>query len=164
MLAALVVRIGFIFVAIGLPALVGSVVKRLIGRVRPSAEAPFAYQPFSWRPDYASLPSGHTITAFAALVAIGVLFPRARPFLWVFAITIAVSRIVVSAHFPSDVIAGAAFGAFGAILVREWFASRRLGFVIDPQRTVRRFPLPVARAREAGDRSFACAVERFSTN
>jgi dolichol-phosphate mannosyltransferase len=149
-LAALAVRVGFVFVAIGLPALVGSIVKRMIGRVRPSAEAAFAYHPFSWRPDFASLPSGHAITAFGALVAIGLLVPRARPLLWVYAITIAVSRIVVSAHFPSDVIAGAAFGAFGAILVREWFASRRLGFFIDSEGTVRAFPSPsLARARRA---------------
>ena len=45
----------------------------------------------------ASFPSGHATTAFAALVAIGVMFPRARPLLWVYALLIAASRIVVSA-------------------------------------------------------------------
>jgi hypothetical protein len=96
------------------------------------------------------MPSGHSIAAFGALAAIGLVFPRARPYLWVYAITIGVSRIVVSAHFPSDVIAGAAFGAFGVILVREWFASRRLGFFIDPQGAVHAFPTPsVARAKRA---------------
>ncbi|MFY9623617.1 MAG: phosphatase PAP2 family protein, partial [Rhodoplanes sp.] len=149
-LAVLAVRVGFVFVAIGLPALVGSIVKRLIGRVRPTAEAASAFEPFSWRPDYASMPSGHAITAFGALVAIGIMFPRARPYLWVYAITIAMSRIVVSAHFPSDVIAGAAFGAFGVILVREWFASRRLGFSIDAEGTVHPFPVPsLPRAKRA---------------
>lgn len=157
-LAALAARVGFVFVAIGLPALVGSIVKRLIGRVRPSAEAASLFEPFSWRPDYASMPSGHAITAFGALVAIGLMFPRARPYLWVYAITIAVSRIVVSAHFPSDVIAGAAFGAFGVILVREWFASRRLGFFIDPEGTVHAFPAPsLPRAK----RAIAVALEQL---
>ena len=114
----------------------------MIGRVRPSALGPFAYEPLSWRPEYASLPSGHTTTAFAALVAIGALFPRARAILWVYAACIAVSRVVVSAHFRSDVIAGAAFGAFGAILVRDWFAARRLGFHIGPDGVVRALPGP----------------------
>ena len=152
----LVVRIGFVFVAIGLPALVGSIVKRLIGRVRPTAEAAFAYQPFSWRPDYASMPSGHAITAFGALVAIGIMFPRARPYLWVYAITIAVSRIVVSAHFPSDVIAGAAFGAFGvnsrARMVRlapAWVLYRA------GEERCSRFPVPITRPGKAGDRGCA---------
>jgi membrane-associated phospholipid phosphatase len=129
-LAMLVVRIGFIFIAVGLPGLLVTIVKRWIGRVRPSAQGPFAYEPFSWRPEYASLPSGHTTTAFAALVAIGAIFPRARPFLWGYALLIALSRIVVTAHYSSDVIAGAAVGAFGALWVRDWFARRRLGFVV----------------------------------
>jgi len=127
-LAVVMLRLGFVFIAVGLPGLVVTIVKRWIGRVRPSALGPFAYEPFSWRPDYASLPSGHATTAFAALVAIGAIFPRARPLLWVYALLIAASRVAVVAHFPSDVIAGAAFGAFGAIWARDWFAVRRLGF------------------------------------
>ena len=59
---------------------------------------------------------------------IGPLFPRLRPLLWIYAVTIAMSRVIISAHYPSDTIAGAAVGAFGAVLVREWFAARRLGF------------------------------------
>jgi membrane-associated phospholipid phosphatase len=129
-LAMAVARLGYAFVAIGLPGLVSTVVKRWIGRVRPSAAGPFAYEPFSWRPEYASFPSGHATTAFAALVAFGVIFPRIRPVLWIYALLIAASRVMVSAHYPSDVIAGAAFGAFGALLVRDWFAARRLGFFV----------------------------------
>jgi undecaprenyl-diphosphatase len=144
-LAMLVVRIGFIFIAVGLPGLIAAVVKRWIGRVRPSALGPFAYEPFSWRPQYASLPSGHTLTAFAALVAIGALFPRARPFLWLYALLIASSRIVVSAHYTSDVIAGAAIGAFGALWVRDWFARRRMGFVVGADGEVHALPGPSLR-------------------
>jgi undecaprenyl-diphosphatase len=129
-LAMVAVRLGFVFIAVGLPGLVSTIVKRWIGRVRPSEAGPFAYEPFSWRPEYASFPSGHTTTAFAALAAIGVLFPRLRPVLWIYALAIGASRVMVSAHYPSDVIAGAAFGAFGAVLVRDWFAARRLGFRI----------------------------------
>jgi membrane-associated phospholipid phosphatase len=141
-LAMLVVRIGFIFIAVGLPGLIAAIVKRWIGRVRPSPLGPFAYEPFSWRPQYASLPSGHTLTAFAALVAIGALFPRARPFLWGFALLIALSRIVVTAHYASDVIAGAAVGTLGALWVRDWFALRRLGFVVGADGEVHALPGP----------------------
>jgi membrane-associated phospholipid phosphatase len=132
LLAAMAARLGYVFIAVGLPGLVSTVVKRWIGRVRPSAAGPFAYEPFSWRPEYASFPSGHATTAFAALVAFGAIFPRTRPFFWIYAFLIAASRVMVSAHYPSDVIAGAAFGAFGALLVRDWFAVRRLGFFVDP--------------------------------
>ena len=136
-LAMVAVRLGFVFVAVGLPGLVSTVVKRWIGRVRPSDVGPFAYEPFSWRPEYASFPSGHTTTAFAALVAVGAIFPRLRPVLWLYALAIAASRVMVSAHYPSDVLAGAVFGVFGALLVRDWFAVRRLGFYVGPGGVVR---------------------------
>ena len=141
-LTAVIVRLGFVFTAIALPSLIVTVCKRLIGRVRPSELGPFAYEPFSWRATYASLPSGHTTTVFAALVAIGLVWPRARPVLWLYAVLIGVSRIVVSAHFPSDVVAGAACGALGALLVREWFAVRRLGFVVGSDGAIRTLPGP----------------------
>lgn len=140
--AAFAVRVGFIFVAIGFPGLVVTILKRCIGRARPSALGPFAYDLFAWRPEFASLPSGHAATAFSALIAIGAIFPRARAVMWVYASAIVVSRVVVSAHYPSDVLAGAAFGAFGAILVRQWFALRRMGFYIGPNGEVRALPGP----------------------
>ena len=145
MLAMAFARFGYVFVAVGLPGLVSTVVKRWIGRVRPSAVGPFAYEPFSWRPEYASFPSGHTTTAFAALVAFGVIFPRIRRVLWIYALFIAVSRVMVSAHYPSDVIAGAAFGAFGALLVRDWFVVRRLGFFVGLDGAIRTMAGPSRR-------------------
>lgn len=142
LLASVSVRLGFLFVAIGLPGAVVAVVKRLIGRVRPSDLGPYAYVPFAWRADYASLPSGHTTAAFATMVAFGAMFPRLRKPLWAFAVLIAISRVVVSSHFVSDTIAGAACGALGAIVVRDWFAARRLAFVIGREGEVRALPGP----------------------
>jgi undecaprenyl-diphosphatase len=40
------------------------------------------------------------------------------------------------------VIAGAAFGAFGAIVVRDWFAVRRLGFFVGTDGKVHTMPGP----------------------
>ena len=48
----------------------------------------------------------------------------------VYALAIAASRLVLLAHHPSDVVAGALIGVIGAMAVRYWFAARRLGFVI----------------------------------
>jgi undecaprenyl-diphosphatase len=141
-LIAIMVRLEFVFIAIALPGLFFTILKRLIGRARPSPLGPFHYVPFSWRSDYASLPSGHSTAAFAAAIAIGALVPRARPALWIYAGVIALSRVVIATHFPSDVIAGAVGGAFGAILVRDWYASRGLIFTVAPDGAVRTRPGP----------------------
>ncbi len=143
-LAAISIRIGFIFMAIAVPGLFVAVIKRLVGRARPfvAGEAPWTSQFLVWRPDYASFPSGHATTAFAAAIAIGALCPRLRPVMWTYAIVIAVSRVIVTAHHPSDVIAGAVAGAVGALLVRNWYAARRLGFAVAADGTVFKLPGP----------------------
>jgi undecaprenyl-diphosphatase len=155
---SLIVRLEFIFVAIALPGLVVTIVKRLIGRVRPSAAGPFAYVPFSWRPDYASMPSGHATTAFAVAITLGALWPRARPVLWLYALLIAASRVIIAAHYPSDVIAGACVGGFGALLIRNHFAARHLGFVAVHDGTARALPGPsLRRLKSIFARLFATA-------
>jgi undecaprenyl-diphosphatase len=143
-LAAWAVRIGFVFAAIAAPSLFDTVIKRLIGRARPfvAGNDIWAYEPFSWHARYASFPSGHATTAFAALVAIGAIFPQARALMWIYAVLIALSRIVITAHHPSDVIGGAILGAVGAVMVRNWFAARRLGFSVAADGSVRAMPGP----------------------
>jgi membrane-associated phospholipid phosphatase len=147
-LASVTVRLGFLFAAIAVPSLFVTVVKRLIGRARPFVDhpsEPFHYMWGVWRPDYASLPSGHATTAFAAAVAVGLVWPRLRIWIWTYALLIAFSRIVTLAHFSSDVLAGAVAGAFGALLVRDWFAARRLGFVVGLDGSVATLPGPSLR-------------------
>jgi membrane-associated phospholipid phosphatase len=141
-LAMLAVRFGFLFLAIGLPGLFVTVVKGLIGRGRPhvgSPDDPFIYRPFVWAPEYASMPSGHAATAASAAIAIGALWPGSRAVMWFYALVIMFSRVVVLAHHPSDVIAGALVGAVGALWLRRVFAARGLLFsAID----LRAFPWP----------------------
>jgi membrane-associated phospholipid phosphatase len=130
-LASLTVRFGFLFLAIAIPGLFVTLVKGLIGRARPYVgghDDPFAYMPLVWQPEYASMPSGHSVTAASVAIAIGAIWPRARGVLWIYALIIMFSRVVVIAHHPSDVIAGALVGAVGAEMTRRWFACRGLLF------------------------------------
>jgi undecaprenyl-diphosphatase len=144
-LAAVTSRCLFLFWAIAAPGLFSTVIKRLIGRARPYVDVhdnPFAYMPFAWRPEYASLPSGHATTVASVAVAFGALWPRARPVLWLYALVIMFSRVVVLAHHPSDVVAGAAVGAAGAALIRRFFAARGLLF---RARDLKPYPAPSLR-------------------
>jgi membrane-associated phospholipid phosphatase len=157
--AAVAVRLGFLFLAICLPGLCFAALKRLIGRARPLVEGsadPFVYRPLGWSVEYASFPSGHAIDAFAIATALGALWPRARPVLWTYAVVIATSRLVLTAHFPSDAIAGAVIGVVGVLLVRDWFAARGLVFVLDSKGIVRSLPGPsFARTKRVARRLLA---------
>jgi membrane-associated phospholipid phosphatase len=141
-LASLIVRFYFVFIAVALPGLFVTIVKRLIGRLRPSEAGPFVYVPWSWSPAYASMPSGHATTAVASAIAIGALWPKARIVMWIYAALILASRVVIQAHFVSDVLAAGFVGGFGAVLVRNWFAARRLAFIPGADGTVHAMPGP----------------------
>lgn len=147
-LTSVAVRVGYLFSAIAVPGILVAIIKRLIGRARPyswETGGPFEFLPFDFRVEYASLPSGHGTTAFATAVAIAALFPRLRIPMLVLAVLVAISRVALSAHYPSDVIAGGCLGAFGAVVVRNWFATRRLGFYVAADRAVRPMPGPSRR-------------------
>ena len=133
LLLGLGTRLQFIFCAVAVPNLVTEVLKYSIGRGRPfvGGEAnAFHFSHFAGNPAYYSFPSGHATTAFALAFAVSVVWPQARLAMAVYAIIIAATRLVLVAHHPSDVVAGALVGIVGAMFVRYWFAARRLGFAI----------------------------------
>lgn len=126
-------RIQYIFFAVLVAVLTSEVLKYLVGRGRPfvGGEAnAFNFKHFTESEAFASLPSGHAVTAFALAFAISSIWRKAGPFMWTFAVLICCSRVILLAHHPSDVVAGALTGVIGAMFVRYWFAARRLGFTI----------------------------------
>jgi undecaprenyl-diphosphatase len=65
-----------------------------------------------------------------------------RPILLIYALLICVSRVVVTAHHPSDVIGGGLMGIVGVMLVARYFAVRRLGFSVRPDGRLHAYPGP----------------------
>jgi undecaprenyl-diphosphatase len=132
-------RLQFLFFAVLVPVLTGELIKWIVGRGRPfvggKADA-FNFAPFVGTEAYASFPSSHAIVGFALAFAVTALWPRTWAAMMVYAILIAASRLVLLAHHPSDVVAGALVGIVGAMFVRYWFAARRLGFAIRHDGTI----------------------------
>ncbi|OKO77650.1 phosphatase PAP2 family protein [Bradyrhizobium sp. NAS96.2] len=75
--------------------------------------------PFSGKRDDA-FPSGHALHMGALASAAGNLPTRSRRAIWVFAIGLSLTRIVVLAHWASDVLVGFALGAILERFMRLW--------------------------------------------
>jgi membrane-associated phospholipid phosphatase len=148
-LVAIDLRLQFILLALSVSLVAGEFLKWIVGRGRPfvggQANA-FNFVHFAGTEAYSSFPSAHSITAFALAFAVAAVWPSMRGVMIVYALVIAVTRLVLLAHHPSDVVAGAMIGIIGAMCVRYWFAVRGLGFAVGPDGTIS----PLAQGRLKG--------------
>jgi undecaprenyl-diphosphatase len=139
----------FIFLGVGLPSLVATLLKRIIGRGRPeewTIEAPLSFTPLNWSAySFQSFPSGHATTAFSLALTIAFLWPRTFWPTLAFAAVVAVSRIVVGEHYPTDITAGAVLGSLGAFAVRNFFVSRGWLFEANEAGEIARRPVTPTR-------------------
>lgn len=138
-LIAFGVRVQYIFFSVLTAVLLAEVLKYIIGRSRPfvGGEAnAFNFHHFAGNPAFESLPSGHATTAFALAFAVSAVWRKVTVIMLVYAVLICVSRVILLAHHPSDVVGGALTGVIGAMFVRYWFAARRLGFTINRDGTI----------------------------
>jgi undecaprenyl-diphosphatase len=126
---------GFVLAALLASGIAANVLKWGLGRARPSISdgvAPFGFDPIATSAGWASFPSGHATTIVALAVALGFVWPRLRLAFLSLALWVAVSRVMVGAHWLSDVVAGAALGAATVYALRLWLARR--GEVFVPRR------------------------------
>lgn len=108
--------------ALALVTAVVTALKDAADRARPALADP-TVQTVVATPHTPSFPSGHTATAFACAVAIGVICPRLRWPLVGLAVLVGLSRVYLGVHYGLDVLAGAALGTCVG-LVAAWALNR----------------------------------------
>ncbi len=127
------VRLFFInillFISVLVSGILAQILKHLIGRPRPNtmvAEDQIAINFFSFDSGYHSFPSGHATTIFAVALVLVFSLPKLKYFFYFLASVVAFSRVVVGAHYITDIIAGVCVAFIGfklALYILKKFAN-----------------------------------------
>jgi undecaprenyl-diphosphatase len=120
--------------AVVIAGLTAALLKFAVGRARPrlfDQAGPYAFDSFEPNANWASFPSGHTTTIMSCAVALALLLPRWRVPILIAGAVFSFSRVLVGAHYPSDVLGGIALGALVSWLLARRIAQRRLVFRFD---------------------------------
>jgi undecaprenyl-diphosphatase len=107
----------------GLALAIAKVISELVDRARPFVADPHGVHLFAAHAPDPGFPSDHATAAFAIAVAILLRKRGWGIFALVAATVLAVGRVALGVHYPSDVLAGAALGAAAALVL--WWAPLR---------------------------------------
>ncbi|QWB22048.1 MULTISPECIES: bifunctional phosphatase PAP2/diacylglycerol kinase family protein [Streptomyces] len=111
--------------SLGLASLaVNTLGKRSVRRSRPALDPVPLIRRLGRQPITTSFPSGHAASAAAFATGVALESPAWGAVVAPVAASVALSRVYTGAHFPSDVLAGAALGAGAAFAVRGLVPTR----------------------------------------
>jgi undecaprenyl-diphosphatase len=105
-----------VLAAVFVSQVLSTLMKHAVGRARPSLTHADVH-PLVPLPNSSSMPSGHAWIAFAAATVLWVIIPARRAWIVGLAALIALSRVYLGVHYPSDILVGAAGGVATGLLV-----------------------------------------------
>ncbi len=117
-------RMLFLVLAISASGIVNTLIKWVAGRNRPINLFNYDFYGFNLFEviyESTSFPSGHALTVFSLAAALSILYPRTGFVVFPAAIIIALSRVVLTSHFLSDIMAGAVLGTICTLVVKYLF-------------------------------------------
>lgn len=113
----------FLFLSVAIPGLICDLLKMLFGRGRPVMlfdHHLYGFYFLKFHSTLWSFPSGHATTIAGVMVALSLLYPRRWPVFFTVIILVSLSRLVVEAHFLSDVMMGGYLGALITLWIYEF--------------------------------------------
>lgn len=108
----------------GASLLANGVLKPLVPRRRPAADLLPAFRSLADPPTSSSFPSGHSASAAAFALAVGLESPKTALVVAPLAVAVGYSRVHVGVHWTTDVAAGSALGAGVALATQRWLPRR----------------------------------------
>ncbi len=121
----------FYLLAVGI---ITQLIKHFVGRARPNYtdfEVGFNFNYFTLDSSFHSFPSGHSSTIFMVCFILIAILPKLKYFFYALAAIIALSRVVVSAHFLSDVIAGALLALLVYKFLNNFFGKKNKNYLFN---------------------------------
>ena len=111
-------KVGFqALLALTLSHLMVHILKNSVCRLRPKDVLP-NINTFDVALDYYSFPSGHTTAVFAISTTLALNLPILAITCFPLALIVAISRLYLGVHYPSDVLAGMAIAVFSSVVLQ----------------------------------------------
>ncbi len=113
----------YICISTAVAIIIGEAIKYLLARYRPVMLFEHGFYGLHFLStiwELNSTPSGHTLRAFSIMTSLSMLYRRFTYLFIAVAVLIGASRIIVTAHYPSDVVFGAFIGVFSALWVYKY--------------------------------------------
>lgn len=100
----------FLLLCIVIPSTICLFIKVNLGRARPSMffmAQDYGFYGFNLNPHFWSFPSGHTTTIMGVVMGLGIVFPRYFYAFMLAGLAVALSRVLLTHHYLSDIMVAA---------------------------------------------------------